>query len=430
MVNDSILKKSMRLLPLLVVSIYVFSSCSKENDVYDNPLLEQQGGMKGRKVGDLIINDSTLMLNAASLEQIKSITLESVVFDSEPVQSDSIYVGALLVGVKHDGTSLNNIMGRVSNIDIKNGEWHIDLQPIELREFIYSGTISGRVDPMFIEGATSKGGNSQDAFFIQDIEGFPSYNYLNEEAQKTKALVALPRIQHSKTFNIPSINVPLIDMQSSVDVTAGFTPTIEYTVRFGFWGFEDFSVNILANDILVDLTAHAYGGLKLNVETADMYAIPIFPIFLGPTGLIISPTVSAGPYAIVQSGVSVDAKLLHVEGNISYCLNRPYDMPNFNLHSKLFLTEDLSIKGSLNAEAGLQMVAGMSLTFLATNLSSINGSAKIGAGTSLEKGGSNELKIYGRVNADARLVLGSFPFMYQRSYPLASWNPTFYSRKF
>ena len=72
------------------------------------------------------------------------------------------------------------------------------------------------------------------------------------------------------------------------------------------------------DDIKLQSTATIVGSPGYTASTTDYLNIPIVPIVLGPTGLILSPTLSAGPFLGVQATGKVQAKLLDLEGNANF----------------------------------------------------------------------------------------------------------------
>ncbi|MDL2214889.1 hypothetical protein LJC00_01710 [Dysgonomonas sp. OttesenSCG-928-M03] len=417
------------ILPLIALSLFL-SSCSQDdnfNKTEDTPTPELR---VGKQVGDLVVNELSVMLTPASIDKIRFVEENLIIFESEPEQSADIKADAILVGVKSDDNTLKNIMGKVISVNINNGEWYVQMAPVEIEEFIYSGTISGTVYPVLYDDMLRS--SSQKLMVVQDIDGFPSYAYLNDGLNKLRASIKLPRIEHDETYSI-SLPIPIVDIESSLALKAGFTPVFDYNIKFGWKGIEEFNITMYAQEILLDAHLNAYGGLKFDLSVADMYSIPIVPIILGPTGLILSPTVSAGPYVHVKAGTAMDIKLFHVEGDISYILTDPLKMPKFNLSADSYDWSNIQWGGAgAEAEGGLHLSAGFSLTFVATNLASVGASSKIGVGSvvSMPNVSNVNLNIYGNLNADARIVLGIPPLQIEKKFPVVNWNPTIYEKEF
>lgn len=415
------------ILPLIALTFFL-SSCSQDDD-FDNFDNNQPVDIrKGKQVGDLIINEASVLLSMNSIEKISKVEDALVVFESAPEQASEIKAGAILVGVKNDN-GIKNILGKVTRVDIVDGEWHVVLSPIAIEEFIYSGSISGTIYPMLYDGSTRSVNNS---LIVQDIEGFPSYALFNNSLKIGRDIVRLPRIEYDETFSI-ALPVPIADLKSSLSFKAGFTPVFEYNIQFGWTGIKEFKIKMYAQEILLDSHLNAYAGLKFDLSVADMYSIPVVPIVLGPTGLILSPTVSAGPYIHVKAGSSMDVKLFHVEGDISYMLTDPLKLPEFNLQADSYDWSNIQWGGvGAEAKGGLHLNAGFSLTFLTVNIASVGASSKIGVGTTVDMHDISKvnLNIYGNVNADARIVLGTPPLQIEKAYPVINWNPTIYEKEF
>ncbi|MDU1906184.1 MAG: hypothetical protein E6772_15545 [Dysgonomonas sp.] len=419
------------ILPLIALSLFL-ESCSQD-DVFNETDNINTEIPKGKKVGDLIINEASVILDATSTEQIKSISEDLVVFESEPAQADEIKAGAILVGAKYDGSNLQNIMGKVTDVSSINGEWHVSITPIAIEEFIYSGTISGRIDPVSYPEGSLRNGMVNPNVIIQDVAGFPSYEVLNEEISRTRATVMLPRLEYSGTHNLPIPELPVVEFKSGISLTAGFTPAFDYTIKFGITGIKEFNITLYAKDVLIDANVYAQGGLRYQFDPADYFSIPITPIALGPTGLIISPTVSAGPYVNLELNAGINAKLIHATGEISYVLTNPTQKPKCDIILEPYSWDNnLQWNMRANAEVGLQFSAGLSLTFITTRIASVGAGAKLGIGTTVEMNDLSKVSsdVYGRINADAHLMIGIWPFRFDKTFPIIEWKPTIYANDF
>lgn len=422
-------------LPLVAFAMgLLLVSCSQDDGFHgDNPKSEMP---KGKKVGDLVINESSVLLNAASVEKIKSFDENLLIFESEPDQASEITKGAILVGIMTNENTIENIMGKVVSVNVINNEWHVQTTPVELEEFIYSGTISGTVYPEVLDASSTKSaaayGTRNRPMMVQDVAGFPSYTFLNKNQPFAKRELRLPRIEFDNTFPV-ELPVPIVDVKPSISLKAGFTPVLEYEIKFGLKGIEEFNVIIYAKDLLLESYLNAYAGLKFDLSAADLYSIPIVPIVLGPTGLIISPTVSTGPYIHAKIGTSMDVKLFHIDGEVSYTLTNPLKTPTFDLHADPYNWSNISWNGvASEAEVGMHLNTGLSLTFLASNIASVGASSKIGAGmdATLPEISRVNLKVYANVSSDARVVLGIPPLQISKGFPLIHWRPTLFETEF
>lgn len=420
------------ILPLIAFGLFL-SSCNQDDNFGERDLNSEL--RKGRQVGDLVVNASSVLLDRPSIEKIKTVGETLVVFESEPEQSSEIKDGAILVGARLNGGDFENIMGKVTSVKVINKEWHVQISPIKIEEFIYSGTISGTVYPMLYDESESRSKSQNDypMVMIQDVKGFPDYEYLNDALNKTKATLPLPRIALDRTFSI-GLPLPIVDLNSSVSLKAGFTPVIDYKIKFGWRGVEEFNITLLAQEILLDSHLKAYGGLKFELSTADMYSIPILPIPLGPTGLILSPVISAGPYAKLEAGSSLgDVKLFHIEGNVSYTLTNPLKQPNFDLHADSYDWSNIKWGGlGLSAEAGLKASMGIALKFLIGDIASAKASFKLGGELAVSSPdiGKINFKLNANLSSDAKIVLGVSPIAIKKAFPLVNWNPIIFEKGF
>lgn len=362
------------------------------------------------------------------MKKVMTIADDFVIFESKPAISGELKVGSILVGARYDGKKIENILGKV--ISIEDGEnWMVGLQPVKLEDFIYSGSISGNFSPVIPDRSNLKSGAVESDIMLLNVDGFPVY----EDFDKTKASLSLPRIEYSDTINIPSTDISIVNIKPQLSFTAGFTPAFDYNIKFDKGRIIKFEVTMHVNDMLLDANLMAYAGLVYNLSLSDLYSIPVLPIALGPTGLIISPTISAGPYFSFKAGSDFKVKLFHGQGSVSYVLTNPTEKPVWNINIDPYGWDNIQIVPKVEAEGGFKVNTGLSLTFIATNIASVQASPNIGIGSILQLNYNLHhlnLEVYGLLNADARVVLGVPPFNIEQSFPIVSWKPVLYAKEF
>lgn len=99
-----------------------------------------------------------------------------------------------------------------------------------------------------------------------------------------------------KTIPLPAQQVGPVTAAADINVKGGFTPKIKYNISFSLGHLSSYYVEFIMDDISLQALANIQGKLGYTLSVTDYINIPIVPIVLGPTGLIISPTIAAGPY--------------------------------------------------------------------------------------------------------------------------------------
>lgn len=421
-------RKIMRNAFFFIAVLAIFSSCSKDESDKDFFEIQKESSINIKKVGSIEINKDAVILDIEDLKKVKTIADDSVIFESKPAISEQLKEGSILVGAIYDGKKLENILGKV--ISIEDGKnWIVRLQPVKLEDFIYSGNISGNFSPVISGRNNLKSDAFESNVMLLNVDGFPVY----EDFDRTKATISLPRIEYSDTINIPSTDISIVNIKPQLGFTVGFTPSFDYNIKFDKGRIIKFEVTMHANDMLLDANLMAYAGLVYNLSLSDLYSIPVLPIALGPTGLIISPTISAGPYFSFKAGSYFKVKLFHGEGSVSYVLTNPTKKPIWNINIDPYGWDNIQLVPKVEAEGGVKLNTGLSLTFIATNIASVQASPSIGIGSSLQSNDNLHhlnLEIYGLLKADAKVVLGVPPFNIEQSFPIVSWKPVFYSKEF
>ena len=77
-------------------------------------------------------------------------------------------------------------------------------------------------------------------------------------------------------------------------------------------------LTFIMDDISLQALANIQGKLGYTLSVTDYINIPIVPIVLGPTGLIISPTIAAGPYVGQVLQEEYNCSYFHLPGRLTF----------------------------------------------------------------------------------------------------------------
>ncbi|SDI64934.1 hypothetical protein [Chryseobacterium jejuense] len=412
-----------------IFCVFLLTSCSQD-DPADTPVEKTTESTALKTLGNLTLQKNVMILNDESVNAISSQDERTITFNRTTPQTDSISTGTVIVGTKIDGDQVNTILSKVTSVSKINNGFIVQTSSAKLEEFIYSGTLSGVYDPsdkspvsingkmvnyIPVEGLVSKEINNK----ILSIE---AKNFQNQK------IVEFNRFNFDKTFSFPLSSAGT----SSVNVKGGFTPKIDYHISFSWGHLSDYYVNFIMDDIKLQSTASIVGSLGYTASTTDYLNIPIVPIVLGPTGLILSPTVSAGPFVGVQATGKVQGKLLDLEGNANFLVSKAPAL-NINLQKK----SDPAItglEGNLSAEVGLEAKGAVGLMFVTIPIANSGLRGRASALSSLgltvipERKGIFSVK--GRIQADMFYGFGIAPFRYEGTIPLLKKEYLLYQKDF
>lgn len=414
---------------LAIFCVFLLTSCSQD-DPADTPVEKTTESAALKTLGNLILQKNVIILNDESVNAISSHNEGAITFSRMTPQTDSISTGTVIVGTKIDGDQVNTILSKVTSISKSNNGFILQTSSAKLEEFIYSGTLSGVYDPsdkapvsingkmvnyIPVEGLVSKEINNK----ILSIE---SKNFQNQK------IVEFNRFNFDKTFSFPLSSAGT----SSVNVKGGFTPKIDYNISFSWGHLSDYYVNLIMDDIKLQSSASIVGSLGYTASTTDYLNIPIAPIVLGPTGLILSPTISAGPFLGIQATGKVQGQLLDLEGNANFLVSKAPAL-NINLQKK----SDPAItglEGNLSAEVGLEAKGAVGLMFLTIPIANSGLRGRASALSSLDLTLIPERKgifsVKGRIQADMFYGFGIAPLRYEGTVPLFKKEYLLYQKDF
>jgi len=414
---------------LSIFCLFLLTSCSQD-DPADQPVEKPAESVQMKTLGNLTLQKNVIILNDESVNAISTHNDGEITFSRMTPQTDSISVGTVIVGTKIEGDQVNTILSKVSAVSKLNNQFKVQTSSAKLEEFIYSGTLSGVYDP---SGKAPVNIDGRMVNYIP-VEGMISeqinQKILSIEAKniQNQKLITFNRYNFNKTFSFPLSSAGT----SSVNVQGGFTPKIDYNITFSWGHLSNFYVNLIMDDIKLQSTASIVGSLGYTASTTDYLNIPIVPIVLGPTGLILSPTLSAGPFLGVQATGKVQAQLLDLEGNANFLVSKnPAININLQKKSEPAIT---SAEGNLSAEAGLEAKGAVGLMFISIPIanSGLRGraSALSSLGLTFVPERKGVISVKGKIQADMFYGFGIAPLRYEGTIPLFQKEYMLYQKNF
>ncbi|WP_223598257.1 hypothetical protein [Chryseobacterium sp. GVT01B] len=414
---------------LSIFCLFLLTSCSQD-DPADQPAEKPAESVQMKTLGNLTLQKNVIILNDESVNAISTHNEGEITFSRMTPQTDSISVGTVIVGTKIEGDQVNTILSKVSAVSKLNNQFKVQTSSAKLEEFIYSGTLSGVYDP---SGKAPVNIDGRMVNYIP-VEGMVSeqinQKILSIEAKniQNQKLITFNRYNFNKTFSFPLSS----SGTSSVNVQGGFTPKIDYNITFSWGHLSNFYVNLIMDDIKLQSTASIVGSLGYTASTTDYLNIPIVPIVLGPTGLILSPTLSAGPFLGVQATGKVQAQLLDLEGNANFLVSKnPAININLQKKSEPAIT---SAEGNLSAEAGLEAKGAVGLMFISIPIanSGLRGraSALSSLGLTFVPERKGVISVKGKIQADMFYGFGIAPLRYEGTIPLFQKEYMLYQKNF
>lgn len=415
---------------LSIFAVLILSSCSQDN-LSEDTITTPPESANLKTLGDLTLQKNVVILDDESVSAISTLDSQSITFNRATDQTDEIKMGTVLVGTKIEGDNIKTILSKVTAVTKTNNQYFVQTSSAKLEEFIYSGTLSGVYDP---SNKAPINVNGKMVNYIP-VEGFISEELNNKiiniqaKNSSNQKLTTFNRLNFDKTFPLTP-NIGQVGLASNVNVKGGVTPKIDYNITFSWGHLTDFSVNFIMDDISLQSTANIQGAIGYTVSTTDFLAIPIAPIVLGPTGLILSPTVSAGPFLGIASTGKAKVNLLDIGGSANFLVSKNPDL-NINLVKKSDVSI-ASLEGNLSAEIGLEAKGAVGLQFLTTSVanSGLRGraSALTTLGVELPPQKKGVLDVKAKIQADMFYGFGVFPLRIERNIPLFKKEFTLYHK--
>ncbi|MDC8102318.1 hypothetical protein [Chryseobacterium rhizosphaerae] len=417
---------------LSVFSLLVLASCSKDNLTEENISNPPESGNL-KKMGDLTVQKNVMILNDQSVASISNLNNQGITFSSVTAQTDSIKVGTVIVGTKVEGDHVNTILSKVTSISKTNNQLSVQTSSAKLEEFIYSGTISGIYDP------SGKAPIQVDGKMVNYI---PIENFISEDMntkitaiesknRSSQKSIILNRFNFDKTFPIPTQQVGPVTIASDIKVNGGFTPIIDYNITFSWGHLSDFKVNFIMDDLSLQSWANIQSSAGYTVSVTDYLNIPIAPIVLGPTGLILSPTIAAGPYLGAAATGKVQARLFDIGGKANFLVGIN---PDLNLDLIYKGGPDLNkLEGDLTAEVGIEAKGAVGLLFVTAPIANSGLRGRVSALSALglqlipDRKGTFDVK--GKIQADMFYGFGVSPFRYEGTFPLFKKEYSIYHKE-
>ncbi|MGE8555028.1 MAG: hypothetical protein ACN6OB_14010 [Chryseobacterium jejuense] len=426
-------RKLYRLVFFSLFSLSILTSCSQDRISEDNATAVPAEPDNLKKMGDLTLQKNVIILNDESVASISTLNNQGIIFSHTNAQTDSIKVGTVIVGTKVEEDNVTSILSKVTSVSKINNQFTVQTSSAKLEEFIYSGTIGGVYDP---SGKTPINVNGKMVNYIP-VENFVSKEINNKISTiesknlRNQKLVILNRFNFDKTFPIPSQQIGPVAIASDVNVKGGFTPKIDYNITFSWGHLSDFTVNFIMDDISLQALANIQTTAGYTVSVTDYLTIPIAPIVLGPTGLILSPTIAAGPYLGAGATGRVHAKLFDIRGKGNFFVGIK---PDLNLELIYKGGPNLiNVEGDLTAEVGIEAKGAVGLLFVTAPIANSGLRGRVSALSVLglqlipERKGTFDVK--GKIQADMFYGFGVSPFRYEGTFPLFKKEYSLYNKE-
>lgn len=371
--------------------------------------------------GDLLLQKNVIILNDESIQFIKEDN-QQITFNSVTPQIDSIKEGTVIVGTKVENEKIRNILAKVVAVSKMNNHIVYKTESAKLEEVIFSGNISGIYDPT---KESSFQVNGRTASYIP-IKGFISQatntkiNNLEITRKKATNTISFSHFSFDKTINLPSQQVGPVTAAASFNLKGGFTPKIKYNISFSFGHLSSYYIDFIMDDISLQTLANVQGKLGYTLSVTDYLNIPIVPIVLGPTGLIISPSVAAGPFVAASSTGIAQINLFAITGKANFKVGLK---PDLNLDFQLIKGPQITkIEGDVFTEAGFEIKGAVGLQFLTASIANSGLRGRVSAMPSLKleliPNRSIPFELKAKLQADMFYGFGISPLRYEGSYPL------------
>lgn len=426
-------RKLCQLVFFSLFSLSVVTSCSQDRISEDITTTAPAGPDGLKKLGDLTLQKNVMILNEESVSSISTLNSQRITFTRATAQTDSIKVGTVIVGTKLEGDNVTSILSKVTSVSKINNQFTIQTSNAKLEEFIYSGTISGVYDPA---GKAPINVNGKMVNYIP-VENFVSeemndkISAIESKGLSNQKLITFNRFNFDRTFPLPTQQVGPVTVASNFNVKGGFTPKIDYTISFSWGHLSDFKVNFIMDDISLQSLANIQATVGYTVSVTDYLAIPIAPIILGPTGLILSPTIAAGPYLGAGATGKVGGRLFDIGGKANFLVGTS---PDFNLDFVVKAGPSItSVTGNLTAEVGIEAKGAVGLQFTTISLANSGVRGRVSALSTLgvqlipERKGTFDVK--GKIQADMFYGFGVSPLRYEGTFPLLKKEISIYHKE-
>lgn len=411
---------------------FVLSSCSRD-DTTGNKLPESSANNNGYKTyGDLVLQKNVIVLNDESVQAITE-NDQQISFNYTTNQTDSIKEGTVIVATKIENDKIRNILAKVVSVSGAGSQTVFRTTSAKLEEVIYSGNISGVYDPLQqaslqvngqqanyvpVEGLISQATNAK----ISNLEAKTVNIRKSADIEKSAIsnTINFRYFSFDKTIPLPAQQVGPVTAAADINVKGGFTPKIKYNISFSLGHLSSYYVDFIMDDISLQALANIQGKLGYTLSVTDYINIPIVPIVLGPTGLIISPTIAAGPYVGASATGRVQLQLFSLTGKANFLVGVKPDL-NVNLQT-ITGPKITKVDGELAAEVGVEVKGAVGLQFLTASIASSGVRGRVAAVPSLRlelvPNRSMPFELKGKIQADMFYGFGIPPLRYEGTFPL------------
>ena len=409
---------------------FVLSSCSREEATGNNLPENLTNNNSYKTIGDLVLQKGVIILND---ESVKAITEnnQQIIFNYNTTQTDSIKEGTIIIGTKIENEKIRNILAKVTSVTRNAGQIAFKTTDAKLEEVIYSGNISGVYDPskqaalqvngiqanyVAVQGLVSPEAGSK----ISNLETIAVHKNASIDKSAISNTINFKYFSFDKTIPLPAQQVGPVTATADVNVKGGFTPKIKYNISFSLGHLSSYYVDFIMDDISLQALVNIQGKLGYTLSLTDYLNIPIAPIVLGPTGLIISPTIAAGPYVGAGATGRTQLKLFALTGKANFLVGIK---PELNVDLQTITGPQITkVEGDLSAEIGVEVKGAVGLQFLTAPIASSGLRGRVSAVPSLKlelvPNRSMPFELKSRIQADMFYGFGVPPLRYEGSFPL------------
>ncbi|MET7035785.1 hypothetical protein [Elizabethkingia miricola] len=411
---------------------FVLSSCSRDGTT-GNKLPESSANNSGYKTyGDLVLQKNVIVLNDESVQAITE-NDQQISFNYTTNQTDSIKEGTVIVATKIENDKIRNILAKVVSVSGMGSQTVFRTTSAKLEEVIYSGNISGVYDPsqqaslqvngqqanyVLVEGLISQAASAK--ISNMEAKAINIQKSANIEKSAISNTINFKYFSFDKTIPLPAQQVGPVTAAADINVKGGFTPKIKYNISFSLGHLSSYYVDFIMDDISLQALANIQGKLGYTLSVTDYINIPIVPIVLGPTGLIISPTIAAGPYVGASATGRVQLQLFSLTGKANFLVGVKPDL-NVNLQT-ITGPKITKVDGELAAEVGVEVKGAVGLQFLTASIANSGIRGRVAAVPSLKlelvPNRSMPFELKGKIQADMFYGFGIPPFRYEGTFPL------------
>lgn len=381
---------------IVILALIYLSSCNKAPLIYE----KINASDVDDKNQQLTLHNNVIVLNEESLDFL-TVDNQKITFSNSVNQTKNIEIGSIVSGAKLDGSEIINVFAKIISLKHEGDKLIAETTVPKLEEFIKEGRIYGEID---LNNESAFNVSSQKAYFVPigSLTKNSSKYRLNARGANKGHAIQLTPLSFERNFSILSEGSIPPFQNVTANISGGFTPKIAFEISFKEGHVSDFKVNLFLDDLALKATVGVTGKVKGVISPMDFIDIPVLPIVLGSTGLILSPTVSAGPYIEVSAGGRGNFDLAEVYGDANFSLGIRPEL-KLNLQQKAPTID--TVTGNAELTPGVRIKSGFALFFTAIKISEVGISGKLSVKNSVDVtvGAKREVHLKSIANSDASI---------------------------